>query len=83
VKDELPLALIEEQAEGEVSAEQRGESSEGDGFDEPDGADYLVSNGRLFGSLAWLGGGAGHEKFFVDFSTLERSELCGQEEALT
>jgi hypothetical protein len=37
----------------------------------------------LFGSLAWLGGGAGHEKFFVDFSTLERSELCGQEEALT
>ena len=39
MQDELPLALIEEQAEGEIAAEERGNNGEGDGFEEPARAD--------------------------------------------
>jgi hypothetical protein len=55
VKDELPLALIEEEAEGEVAAEECAENDEGDGFDEPDRADVFLG-----GAVVWLGCGAGH-----------------------
>ncbi len=41
VEDELPLALVEEPAEGEIAAKERCEHGEGEGFDEPDGADDL------------------------------------------
>ena len=72
MQDELPLALIEEQAEGEIAAEECGENGEGDGFDEPDGADVFGWGGlagwrRL--ALAWSAG-RGMEGFCVDFSTL-------------
>ena len=60
VQDELPLALVEEQAEGEVAAEERREDGEGDGFDEPDGADDIRWSGLRLAAFGWLGGGAGH-----------------------
>jgi len=56
VQDQLPLSLIEEQAEGEESAEECGDDGEGDGLDEPDGA-YVFLRQRTF---FWLGCGAGH-----------------------
>jgi len=55
VQDELPLSLIEEQAEGEESAEECGDYGEGDGLDEPDGADVF-----LRGDFVWFVCGAGH-----------------------
>ena len=72
MQDQLPLALIEEKAEGEIAADESRKDREGDGFDQPDGIDDLWS---------WLGGcalvrrpsigrgvGARH-RFFSDFST--------------
>ena len=60
MKDQLPLALVKEQAEGHVAAEERGENGEGDGFDEPDGADFFLVIALRCGTLVWLGCGAGH-----------------------
>ncbi len=85
MQDELPLALVEEQAEGEVAAEERRNDGEGDGSDKPDGADDIRWGGLRWGGLGWLGGGAGHWGFCVDFSTLRLAavnRLC-DEEALT
>src|SRR6202012_48057 len=41
VQDKLPLALVEDPAEGEIAAKDRCDNGEGDGFDEPDGTDDL------------------------------------------
>ena len=62
MQDELPLALVEEQAEGEVGAAERGEDGERDAFEEPDGADD-------FGGVGLLWCGAGHGcGVCIDFS---------------
>ena len=43
----LPLALVEEQAEGEIAAKERRNDGKADGFDEPDGAhDFWCSGLR-------------------------------------
>ena len=52
VKDELPVALIEEQAEGEPGAEERGEQAEAEGFGEPERVDHLD---RLVGGVFGVG----------------------------
>jgi hypothetical protein len=41
VEDQLPLALIEEQAEGDISTDKGSEHGEGYGLDEPDMTDGL------------------------------------------
>jgi hypothetical protein len=73
VQHELPLTLVEKQAEGEVATEERREDGEGDGFNKPDGADDIRGSSLRYG-LAWLGRrcgrGAGHRSFCVDCSTL-------------
>ena len=53
MQDELPLALVKEQAEGEISGEKRREDGDGDGFDEPDGIDSVQCSGS---TVVWLGG---------------------------
>ena len=85
VQDELPLALVEEQAEGEVAAEEGRNDGEGDGFDEPNGTDDIRWNGLRRSGLGWLGGGAWHRSFCVDFSTLRLAALnrSRKKEALT
>jgi hypothetical protein len=47
-QDELPLALVEEPAEGEIAAEERREDGKGDGFEQPDRTDNLrrIRRGR-------------------------------------
>jgi hypothetical protein len=60
VQDELPLALIEEEAEGEITTEEGRNDGEGDGFDKPDGADYVRWSGLRWDGLVWLGDGAWH-----------------------
>ncbi len=57
-RGELPLALVEETAEGEVSQEERGEEREGEGFEEPARVDDLVRY-FLMGVTHCLGGGVG------------------------
>ncbi len=37
VEDQLPLASVEEEVQGEPGAEERDEDGEADGFEEPDG----------------------------------------------
>lgn len=59
MKDELPLALIEEQAERDVSADGGGENRQADGFGEPDGM-YGVRWGGGLICCSGLGCGAGH-----------------------
>jgi hypothetical protein len=44
VQDELPLALVEEQTEGEVSAEESRYNGDGDGLYQPHGADGFILN---------------------------------------
>jgi len=85
VQDELPLALVEEQAEGEIAAEERSNDGEGDGLDEPDGADDIRWSGLRGGGLAWLGCGAGHRTSCIDCSTLRLAAVNRSciEEALT
>ncbi len=39
MKKELPLALVKEQAEGEIAADESDDHDDGDGFHEPDMAD--------------------------------------------
>jgi len=39
VKDELPLALVKEQAEGEIAADKSDDNDCGDGFHKPGVAD--------------------------------------------
>jgi hypothetical protein len=51
VQDELPLALVEEQAEGEVATEERGKDGEDNGFDQPDGTDDVRGNGLRGGAF--------------------------------
>ncbi len=70
VQDELPLALIKEQAEGEVAAEERRENGEADGLGEPDGVDDIRWSRLWWRALVWLGSGARHRSFCVDFSIL-------------
>jgi hypothetical protein len=41
MEHELPLALVEEEAEGDVTADQGSEDGETDGFEEPEGVDDL------------------------------------------
>jgi len=69
VQHELPLTLVEEQAEGEVAAEQRRNDCEGDGFDEPEGTNDIWWSGLWVSWPGWLGGGAWHRGFCVDCST--------------
>jgi len=52
VQHELPLTLVEEQAEGEVAAEERRNDGEGDGFNEPDGTNDIRWNGLW---VSWPG----------------------------
>jgi hypothetical protein len=55
VQDELPVALVEEEAEGEPGAEEGGEEGEGEGLGEPermndfDGGVGVFLWGRLAG----------------------------------
>ena len=81
MQDELPLALVEEQAEGEIAAEERRKDGEGDGFDEPDGADDFRWSGLSVGcALLGFGVGRGIESgFCIDFSILRsaRGESFG------
>ena len=61
VEDELPLALIEEQAGGEPRAEERDEQGEGEGFEQPEGMDDLDGGGggaREDGAFGGFWGGA-------------------------
>ena len=85
MKDELPLALVKEQAEGEVATEERCNDSEGDGFKKPDGAYDIRWSGLRWGGFAWLGGGAWHRGFCVDSSILRLAVVnrSDKEEALT
>jgi hypothetical protein len=63
------LALIEEQAEGEIAAEESHDDGDGDGLHEPDGADDFRRSAGWRGVLAGLRSGAGHESgFCIDFS---------------
>jgi hypothetical protein len=58
VEEELPVALVEEEAEGEPRAEESGKEREGEGFGEPEGVDDFDGGvGALF--LGWLAGGVG------------------------
>ena len=52
MQHELPLTLVEEQAEGEVAAEERRNDGEGDGFNEPDGTNDIRWNGLW---VSWPG----------------------------
>lgn len=45
VEDELPLALVEEEAESGIAADQGGNDGDTDGFEEPDGIDDLRRTG--------------------------------------
>ena len=61
----MPLALVEEQAEGEVATEERCNDGEGDSFDKPDGADEIRWSGLRWGGLGHcinneVGHGQGH-----------------------
>lgn len=62
MQDELPLPLVEEQTEGEITAEKRGEDREGDGLGQPDGTDNLRRS-RLGGAFFWFGGWVRHRRF--------------------
>ena len=72
----LPLALVEEQAEGEIPTEERRNDGDGDRFGEPDGADDFRWSGLRRGWPGRLGGGAWHRGFFVEGSTLRDWLLC-------
>ena len=76
MKDELPLALIEEPAEGEVAANQRCDDGQSEGFDEPDRIDDLGWTGLGCGAFVWFGSGAGHRDFCIDFSILDWEWSC-------
>jgi len=65
VQDELPLALVEEQAEGEVSAEESRNAGDGDGLHQPHGADVFILNFGWRSVLVWLRSGAGHRSASV------------------
>ena len=61
VQHELPLSLIEENAEGDVGAEQRGEQGESESFDEPRRTDHFRLRRRRRAAGLCLRGRAGHE----------------------
>ena len=69
VQDELPLALVEEQAEGEIAAEEGRENGEGNGFEQPDGARRLRWSGARRWRAVWLGSGARHEGFCMTLAS--------------
>ena len=55
MQDELPLALVEQQAEARVAADEGGEDHDADGLEEPDRVDDLGSRGGWsWGGLVWL-----------------------------
>ncbi len=58
VQDELPLALVEEEAQGDVAADEGSEDGEANGFEEPERADDL---GEIFCGclLGWRAFGLG------------------------
>ncbi len=60
VQDELPLALVEEQAKSEVSAEESRDDGDGDGLHQPHGADVFILNFGWRSVLVWSRSGAGH-----------------------
>ena len=64
VQHKLPLALIKEQAEGEIGADERGKGGEDDSLDQPDWADNLGLRRRWRGTLVWLGDRARHRSLF-------------------
>ena len=74
MQDELPLALIKEQTEGEIATEQCSKNGSSNRLDQPDGADDLRGIWLRCGAFVWLVrgrcGSAGHLGFYVDFSTL-------------
>ena len=69
VEDELPLALKEEHAEGEVAAEERDEEGDGQRFEEPGGLMTSVGEAGVGRRLAGFGVGRG-----MDFGMV--SILC-------
>lgn len=71
VEDELPLTLIEEQAEGEIAAEERDDYCDAQGFKEPQRADDFYLSRGLLGALVGLWRGAGH--FYMNFSIWDGS----------
>jgi hypothetical protein len=89
VQDELPLALVEEQAEGEIATEESRHDGESHSFDKPDGADDIRWSGLRWDWPGWLGrrGGrrAGHRSFRFDSSTLRLAVVnrWRKKEALT
>lgn len=64
MQDELPLALVEEGAEGEIAADQGEKKEEAEGFEQPAGV-YEIGGGSpgsvgIVRGLEWLrGSGAG------------------------
>jgi len=78
VQDKLPLALIEEQAEGEIATEKCSKNGGGDRLDQPDGADVVRGIGLRCSAVVCLVRGrcgrARHRSFHVDFSILRSVE---------
>lgn len=68
MQDELPLALVEEQAEGEIAAENGRCDGGCTCFEEPHGVDCFGLGGWLRGALGRLCGRAGHEGVCMNFS---------------
>ena len=68
MKDKLPLALIEEQAEREITAEDGDDYGAEDSFDEPDGIDWFWFGSWLRLALGRFCGGTGHEGVCMNFS---------------
>jgi hypothetical protein len=60
MQDYLPLALVEEQAERQIGAEECGNDGKGDGFDQPRWTYDLMRCAVGCGASVWLGCGAGH-----------------------
>lgn len=68
VKDKLPLALIEEEAEREVATDDRCADGGGDGFEEPARVDCFGLRGWLWATLGRFCGGTRHEGVYMNFS---------------
>lgn len=60
VKDKLPLALVEEEADREIATEERRENGDGERFQQPCGIDRFELRGLLLANV-WFRRGARHE----------------------
>jgi hypothetical protein len=60
MQNQLPLALVEEQAERKIGAQKRPEYGDGECFEQPRGIDNFDLGGLLFAVVSF-GCGAWHE----------------------